>query len=771
MSSVLALWCAGIALAQWQPERPPGALVWAAVLLALVAAAAALAAPLPRRAERHTRRALLLAAGTLAGYALGCHAALARADDQLAAALDGNTVELDAWVADLPQPVHAGVRLLLAGSAEARALGVPARVSVLLPQALAQRQPPSGGECRHVRLRLQPQHGLLNFGGFDAEAWAWSAGIGASGKVLASKPCEHGQAPWWAALERLRDRVRARLQQVLDGRPGAGIVVALAVGDQGGVTPEQWTLLWRSGIGHLVSISGVHVTLLAGVLRQLCERGWRCSARACRWLPASRPAQLASLVAALGYALLAGFSVPTRRTLFMLAATALCERLGCRPAAGRVFWMAAAATLGSDPFAALSPSFWLSFGAVGGLILADQGRHQTRAPWRTELEAQWVANLVMLPLIALWFGQLSLVSPLANLVAIPLVGLVVTPLALAAMFPGLHLLALPAAWLLERLLQGLQWLAAPAWAAVDLAAPDPAVLALSLCAVLVLLLGSAHLPGAGWALLALLPLFVPANPVPSGALRIEVADIGQGLAVLVRTHAHLLLFDTGPRWPGGDAGQRTLLPLLRAEGLPAIDRLVLSHPDADHVGGADSLIAAVPVAEVETGFGRPASRDCVAGEHWNWDGVDFAVLHPPAAAGTASGAHDRNNHACVLRVACAGHTVLLPADIEAAAERALLGDPDLAPLLRSEVVVVAHHGSRSSSTPDFIAATGARLALVSLGWRNRYHHPAPEVAERWQQAGAQWLRTDRDGALRVDIDAGGVHVGTARQQRAAWWRP
>ena len=729
---------------------------------------------------------------TLFGFSVSAERAAQRLAERLAPDAGDQEVEARGWVADLPQGLPAGQRLLLAlsppeaRSDDARSPVRPMRVSVVLPAKLGRGHPPvRGGDCRVWKLRLRPVHGTLNFSGFDSEAWMWSSGVAATGMVRALRPCLAD--PWrpGPALQALRDQLRARLHEQLGNRPGAAMVVALAVGDQSGVTQAQWDALWRSGVGHLVSISGVHVTLFASLLRFLAGRLWRCSAQACRFCPASSAAGVFGLAAALFYSLLAGYAIPTRRTLFMLGAAWLLTARGVLPGGGRVFWAAVATTLMSDPFAALSPSFWLSFGAVGGLVLADLGRFGPRAPWRGELHTQAVATLSLLPIAALCFGQLSLVSPLANALAIPLVSLVITPLTLAALFPGLGLLAVPAARLCEILLDGLAWLASPVWACRALAQPDS--LAIGLASVsLGLLLAPYGGPGRMIAMLAFLPLLWPSSQAPlPGQAMVEVLDVGQGLCVLIRTADHAMLFDSGPRWPGGDAGTRTVIPLLRAEGISHLDILLLSHPDADHVGGADSLLAAFPVHLVAAGFARPGAIACSQGQSWRWDGVDFQMLYPDSRADAESSnasvrdhartaarhdAHQRNNHACVLRVSAGGHAALLPADIEASAEQALLHNESVRSLLSSDLIVVAHHGSKTSSTAPWIEAVSPRLALISLGWHNRFHHPDDAVVTRWSDHGATVLRTDLSGGLRVLLSPEGVRLATARGARPAYWR-
>jgi competence protein ComEC len=613
----------------------------------------------------------------------------------------------------------------------------------------------------------------------------WSAGIRASGKVLAFSDCPDQPEPVMMRLQRVRERIRSRLTQALPHPQStpccSGILVALAVGDQSGIDQDQWSILWRTGVGHLVSISGVHVTLLAEMLRKLAERCWRLSSRACRFLPASRAGLAIGCLAALAYALVAGFAIPTQRTLFMLSAGWIFSSMGIHAGAARLFWCAVAITLTLNPFACLSPSFWLSYAAVGGLILADLGQFGRVPQWRSELKSQWVVNLTLLPMVALWFGQLSLISPIANAIAIPWVGMLVTPLTLIAMFPHFTFFAIPANALMHLLMRILAFLSQPNWAAITMHTPEPIAFWLAIAGIICLLLPVA-IPRRHWAWLTLLPLCFPAHATPAlGEAKVEVIDIGQGLSVLIRTAHHSVLFDTGPRWQGGDAGQTTIVPILKSQGIVRLDQLILSHPDSDHVGGAESVAQAVTIQHTLAGFDRPHSLPCLQGQKWNWDQVQFEFVYPrPQSPETEISpyqdrrhrqqSHQRNNHACVLKVSTGSHSVLIPADIEADAETDLVQQAQQRQVsLKSDVVIAAHHGSHTSSTEDFIAASQASYVVFSAGWRNHFHHPHPEVVQRWLASGAQTYRTDQDGAVRIHISAITIQIETARQVRHPNW--
>lgn len=717
----------------------------------------------------------------LLGFSWSSWKAQLRLADYLSQDFDDTPVQVMGWIDDLTQSQSSGLRMTVAIDSKHSPHGIPSRVAVSAPLTLLTPSSHlSAGTCHRFTLRLRPVHGHLNFSGFDSESWMWAAGIRGSGKILAVSNCGPQSVSFIMRIQRIRDGIRSRLINALKPSSGkeccSGILVALAVGDQSGVDQDQWSILWRTGVGHLVSISGVHVTLMAGILRKLAERLWRCSSLACRILPASRAGLVLGFFAAFAYALIAGFAIPTQRTLFMLGAGLVFSTLGINAGAGRIFWCAVAITLLINPFACLSPSFWLSFAAVGGLILADYGRFGIEQRWRSELKSQWVVNLALLPFVALWFGQLSLISPIANAIAIPWVGMLVTPLTLVAMFPHLSFFAIPANALMQLLMLILAYLAQPTWASITMRAPDGLSFGLALAGILCLFI-PLSIPHRNWAWLSLLPLCFPAHAqLGSGEAKVEVLDVGQGLAVLIRTAHHAVLFDAGPRWQGGDAGQTTLVPVLKAEGIHRLDQLILSHPDADHVGGAQSVANALPIQSTIAGFDRPNSMACLQGQRWVWDQVQFEFLYPrpeppsSASASSRQSAHLRNNHACVLKMTSGQHAVLIPADIEADAERELVQENRIGTVnLKSDVVIAAHHGSHTSSTDAFIHASHASYVIFSAGWRNHFHHPHPDVVKRWVDSGATPIRTDQEGAIRITLYPTHFTIDTAHRARLHYW--
>jgi competence protein ComEC len=493
-------------------------------------------------------------------------------------------------------------------------------------------------------------------------------------------------------------------------------------------------------------------------------------------------AAVASVASTAYYSALTGFAIPAQRSLLMIAiALAL---LVSRRAVG-AFQVLAATLLAAvvwDPFAPLSASFWLSFVAVG-ILLALSASRRLKLPAETRVRRaarvagdigalQWSIGCALLPLTAVFFGEISVVGPLVNLVAIPLFNLVLVPLTLLATLllqvdalaatlatPLLHAVG----WLAAETVAALHALASEPFAALPVSAPPPATVALAASGV-ALAMPAHPLPGRRLGWLAVLPMFWPAPAAPApGDARVVVLDVGQGLAVGVSTHAHRLLFDAGPRFGSGfDSGEDLVVPALAAGWPRVLDRLIVSHADNDHAGGAPAVLAAYPRAELLEGPDvMLRGRVCTRGERWEWDGVRFAILHPPLQFALLG-----NESSCVLKIEARAGSVLISGDIEARGEAALLDAAELA----SDVVVVPHHGSSTSSSAPFVAATRPRYALVSAGYANRWGFPKPAVRARWAESGAVVAVTADGGALTVTLDGHGVAVTAERRQHPHYWQ-
>ena len=607
------------------------------------------------------------------------------------------------------------------------------------------------GDVWRFTVKLKRPHGLMNPGGFDYERWLFAQGIDASGYVREQAGAE--RVSQGQSLDRLRLAIADRLQQPLSQHAAAGVVLALVVGDKRLISPQQWEWFRLTGTGHLVAISGLHVAMVAGLIYLAVGFGWRCAPRLCLALPAPIAATAAAAVAALIYAGLAGFSLPTQRALIMLAVPALGLLARRHWRAWRAWTLALVAVLLWDPFAPLTPGFWLSFGAVAVLLAVAAAKDAARWPLRY-LRPQLTISLALLPLTALWFYQAAWLSPLSNLVAIPLVSFIIVPLALGAtalifIIPPLgEVLLVLCAQLTALFLRGLEALARLDRGASDLVALPWWAIALGFLAAMIAVMPRGLL--SRWLILPLMLPFVVYRPVTAEdgqRASVTVLDAGQGLAVVAEIDGRVLVYDTGPAFGDWDTGAAVLLPFLRSRGIGAVDLLVVSHGDNDHSGGAGALIEAIDVREIVGGDPLPASdreRPCRAGDHWSWGSAELSMLWPPG-----DGVLEGNNASCVLVLAAGGVRVLLTGDVEAVVERVLVSEQG--ERLRADVLIVPHHGSRTSSTADFVAAVQPQVAVISAGYRNRYGFPRQEVVETYREAGTRILATYGNGAIRFEL--------------------
>jgi competence protein ComEC len=818
---------------------------------AAVAGAVGLAVLVWRRLHGgHALALALLAAGVLAWGATGWRAEL-RLADALAAGLEGRDIEVTGVVATLPVQRPDGVQFRLrveSARLDGQAVTVPGLVALgwyrgWHDDALVagpQHELRAGQRWRFT-VRLRRPHGQINPHGFDYELWLFEQGVRATGYVRITATTQASAQPQLLdpaaghAVQRARQQVRDALQARLGDAPATGMLAALAVGDQASIAQDDWDVFRVTGVAHLVSISGLHVTMLVWLAAAAIGALWRRSPRLPLWWPAAQAGRWGGLLVGVGYAMLAGWGVPAQRTVLMVAIATVLPATGVRWPWPLVWGAAAVAVTLMDPWALLQPGFWLSFVAVGLLLATgspdaaaqqpDAGGppplHVAAGAWLRAavpagLRTQLIATLGLAPLSLLFFHQLSLVGFAANLLAIPLITLAITPLALLGiMAPPLWELA---ARLVEVLMAVLERLAALPWASWPVPAAPAWAQAAGLLGALLLV---APLPVRLRALGAplLLPLLFPAlAPVPPGHFDLLAADVGQGTAVLVRTARHALLYDAGPQYGrDSDAGQRVLVPLLRAEGVRRLDVLMLSHRDTDHVGGAPALLrspgADLLVSSLEAGHpllgaaaaggpagestGSPAApgdagaapadaaaddppagpalapaphRRCMAGQAWQWDGVRFEVLHPRAEDYERAQRQTVRPNAlsCVLRVSAGGRHVLLTGDIERAQER-LLAAATATTAIQADVLLVPHHGSQTSSTPEFLDAVRPGLALVQAGYRNRFGHPAAPVLARYQERGITLLRSDQCGAWRWRSDAVPAAGRCQRRQVRRYW--
>jgi len=625
-----------------------------------------------------------------------------------------------------------------------------------------------------LHVRLKRPRGMIDPGAFDFERYALSEGITATGYVREDAGNQvHGAVLLCA--DRLRSRITEGIATTLGPGTSANVLRALAFGDQHAMDEREWAVARATGIPHLIAISGLHIALFAGFGVWFVRLPWKLVPRlTLRW-PAPLIEAGASIVFALAYATLAGLGLPTRRALVMigvlLAATLL--RRARAPVHGLAF--AVIALLVFDPLCVLSAGFWLSFVGVAWLMFCLGGHGERRRWWREVFSAQGVASLGLLPLTIWFFGQSSLVGPLANLIAVPWICFVVLPLGVVG---ALVQLALPAVgapfvvvaghaldalwWLLERM---------ASWPGALWYFPEPGLGAFALASLGAFwLLLPRGMPARSLGVALLLPLLVPIRgELHSGEFEALMLDVGQGLAIIVRTRDHALVYDAGARFPSGfDLGDASVVPALHALGITNLDRLIVSHGDNDHAGGAASVLAAFPQTPVESGEPERLavpSTQCLGGESWQWNGVTFRILHPHEPLATRA-----NDRCCVLEVRSSDSRLLLTGDITSAVEGAVAAQVSADG--KALVLQVPHHGSRTSSSAEFIAALHPLLALVSTGYHNHFNHPNPAVVERYAAAGSSFLNTSQSGFVDLRFGPGVPPriVEEGRADRHPYWR-
>jgi len=687
--------------------------------------------------------------------------------DRLDPALNGRQITLEGRIVGLPEvhPDYTRLRFVPEpGSAPQR---VPRRILLYW-----YRDAPSiqTGETWRVDVELKPPWGRVNFSGNDREMWLFSQGLGAQGVVRGGEKLRDASAAWldWHAW---RQRIGKSIGEAVDDEVERSIVTALAIADQSGLSTQGRETLWRTGTSHLLAISGLNIGLAAMFgfwlmrfamlpipLRWLAGRGYA----ACL---------IGGLLLALLYAGLAGFGASVLRAVIMLIVVvgALLFPRTLHPATALVW--ALAVVLLIDPLAALGAGLWLSFAAVSVLLFLVSGRvAEANLRLGSLFRAQFGIMLVLLPMSAWWFQLVSVSGLLANLLAVPWVSFVVVPLTLLGMLllPLSETLAgflfLAAGQTSGWLFRVLEWFASLPFSAFDL--PQPGLWQ----AVLATLGGVWLLLGAGlrqrWiGALLFLPLFVTELPPARGALRIDVLDVGQGTAVMVASENHLLLYDSGPgNGEDFDLVQQVVVPAVKRSGHRAPSRILISHGDLDHAGGMESLRRVFPRGVMDASLPLPLAGvgSCEQGMRWSWDGIAFKVLHPAPHLPYLG-----NDSSCVLSIRRGQATVLLPGDISAVVEEHLLRKG----LESHAVLLVPHHGSKSSSTPAFIDAISPTLAVATTGAGNRFDFPRPEVRKRFDAAGIPMWATGECGAIRLLLASDGrIEAQSARRARAAPWR-
>jgi competence protein ComEC len=703
--------------------------------------------------------------------------------DRLDEYLTGRDILISGIVDDFPRQLPDRQSFPLEVVPNSQLANFPSRI---LLSWYAPGPPVAAGECWQLKVRLKPPHGFANIAGFDRAIWMFRQHLGAVGYVRASAQNQRCNSNQLLPINWLiRTALVERLETAIAAEPSLPLVLGISLGMRTRITAEQWELLRQTGTSHLMAISGLHV----GMVFAAC---WVLTSMLMRFLlllaqiklfsvlatvPIHPLAGFVAACAAFTYSFAAGFALPTVRALIMLLVALLLTQSQRCWRAGSAISIAALAAIFNDPRILIGAGFWLSFGAVMLLVYcgpvssageSESDGHETGFPASVRVKiqlglarmvrAQWVLGVGLVWLTLFFFDQASLLAPLANLIAIPLFSLLILPLIFCGclllwLWPGAAaLLLLAGCQLLDVLMRLLKFLADALPSVWSPTAISPAAAVLAVLASICLLLPAPLLRG--WSgRLTTAALVVSAvlmqHRAPQNGLRIHVIDVGQGLAVVLQAQERALLYDTGPSWRDGNAGEQIVLPVLRQLGIESLDVLVVSHGDSDHSGGVQAVLGEMPVSKV---FVSAADTDmhanlheCRMGTAWHWGAIRFEFLHPKNRYGWSD-----NDASCVLHVQTQGVRILLPGDIERRAEQVVLSRS----LQHSvDLVIAPHHGSKTSSSADFVNRLRAKYVVFTTGYANRWGFPAAGVVNRWQQVGSCTINTAQNGALDFAIDA------------------
>ncbi len=632
------------------------------------------------------------------------------------------------------------------------------------------------GELWRLKVRLKRPRGFQNPGGFDYARWLFSHGIQATGYVRDwsgnQRTAMKHQGGW---LDRQRQHIATEISRRVQAPDAAALIRALGIGDRSGLSDSAWKMFARTGTNHLVAISGLHIGMVAGLVFLLGQGFWRRSERLTLKLPARRAAAWLALGAALGYAALAGFSLPTQRALIMLGLGLGAVLLGRTLSLSRSFSLALFGVVLIDPAAPLSSGFWLSFGAVAVILLAVSGRLRSPRGWRQWGRVQWVVALGLAPLLFMLFNQASLIAPLVNFALVPWFSLVLVPLVLLSLttlaLPLPHDLLLNFSATLAELTLGLLSRASQLPYALVYRPDLPIWSWLTGLVGVLFLLMPRGMPGRTLGLLLIAPMMLngPDRPRQGGVL-FTLLDVGQGLSCVVETATHVLVYDTGPAYASGfNTAEAVLIPYLRSRGITKVDQLIISNADRDHAGGVEVLNHELDIIRILAGeaLDLPHVERCQAGTSWQWDGVSFRILHPKLQDRFANS----NNVSCVLQVKGVSGTLLIPGDVEREAEQLLVDRYQGS--LRADILVAPHHGSNTSSSPTFVGQVNPAFVLFPTGYRNHFGFPKSAVVERWRNTGARLHNTAETGAIQFWLrpDQAELLPALHRENNPASWNP
>ena len=641
------------------------------------------------------------------------------------------------------------------------------------------------GQTWHLKVKLKTPRGFQNPGSrFDYERYLFGSGIKATGYVTTIVSGPDSPTDIWvkgvSKLQSFRQRAYKAIQRI----DSSGLIAALTVGKKEGISAQNWEIFQSTGTIHLMVISGLHVSLVGAM------SGWAVFNMALLLgtgkggLGPRYVAIISGLISAVAYSVVSGLALPTIRATIVLICGVLIFFRSKKIHSWNAVVFVLTLLLVCNPLAPLQNGFWLSFiaysclvlfvGNTKSVIVNDEATIKRYGNQVLQIfKIQWILFLCMAPLLIWMLGRVALVSPIANAVAVPVVALTVVPLSLMGLFCwslGLNTFSewifTISTWVIEWLILALAWFARQDFNIVEVQPSSFAIVLLFGLAVLMLLMRN-KLPGWHAGIWVVLPLIFPVKErLDEGVFKYTMLDVGHGLASVIETRNHVMVFDTGPSFARGlDLGEVVVAPFLQYQGYRKINKLVVSHGDNDHIGGASFLLSNFSVQEVLTSVPQqiPESSACIRGQQWIWDQVHFKVLWPDSTKDWQG-----NDGSCVIRISSQYGSILLTGDIEKPAEHQLvsisLND------LESDVLQIPHQGSLTSSTLVFLNAVDPKLALVSTAYKNRYKHPHQRVIRRYLSRGVDLKDTAYTGAVSVTFLNSGMTVDSFRQGNPTIWR-
>jgi competence protein ComEC len=688
-----------------------------------------------------------------------------RLADRLPDQLEGMHLQVEGQVIGLPQYDDRRVRFDFAVSKSNYQMPDKIRLSWFSPK-----QQINTGQYWQMTVKLKQPHGRFNPGGFDYERWLFMQNIGATGYVRNNpEPVLLSTPPIWQNFSAIRQTIADRLTGLLEHSDNIGLIKALTIGERNEISSEQWDIFRKTGTIHLLAISGLHIGLISGLIYFLAIK---ISVKLSVTSP-QKIAAISAIAVAIFYSALAGFSVPTQRSLIMLTIVMFAIAWQRNSSAKNTLALAMLAVVMIDPLAVLSAGFWLSFLAVTIIVYSLAGRLGKAGYWVGALKIHCVTAIGLSPILIFYFQQVSIIAPLANFIAVPVVSLLIVPLCFIAVLsmPVSAEMAIIIFQLIDEILQVL-WLLLSAMAGFPYASATTALppfygIPFALLGVFVLL-SPRGMPARwlGWILLLPL-LFVKQDKPKVGDVEMTLLDVGQGLSAVIQTANHTLVFDTGAKYSEQfDMGDSVVMPYLQYKGIQQIDTLLISHADNDHIGGAKSIIEQIKVKKILTSVPKSLDKyqpiQCKAGQQWVWDQVVFKIISP--TLGVLNG---ENNNSCVLKVSTKKSSILLTGDIEKEAESRLVGQQGIK--LKSDVLIAPHHGSKTSSSMPFLKQVLPSKVLIPAGYKNRFSFPHDSVVERYEALNASWMNTADKGAITVKLKENHFTVSAVRTDEKRYW--